>query len=263
MAGLDRVELVDTFDKSAVRAPEAVHVAFPLNVPGAEVRYDLAFGLCRTEVDQLPGANRNHLTVAYGADVSNQDFGVTLACPDAPLLEVGRLRADPIVTGWDTQLEPSSTLYGYVMNNYWETNYRAEQPGLVSLRYQLAPHGARDAVASRRFAVAARRPLLVAAAADGRPVAVVLPLPERAGNRGRGPAPRGPRRAHDAAQCGRGAGTRDLDDRAGAGASLRSGWRPARAAGRRPRAAGARVAQPRGGAAVVVTRVQTTERRFP
>ncbi len=164
VAGLDRIELVDTFDKAAVRAPEAVHLAFPFAVPGGEARYDLAIGLCRAEQDQLAGGNRNHLTAAYGADVSNAEYGITLACPDAPLLEVGRLRADPIVTGWDAQLAPSSTLYGYVMNNYWETNYRAEQPGLVTLRYQLLPHGPRDAVASRRFAVAARRPLLVTAA---------------------------------------------------------------------------------------------------
>jgi alpha-mannosidase len=149
-----------------------VHIAFPLHVPGAEFRYDFAFGLCRTELDQLPGSNRNHLTVAYGADVSNRDFNVTIACPDAPLLEVGKLRADPIVTGWDRRLEPSSTLFGYVMNSYWETNYRAEQPGLVSLRYRLFPHGGRDAAANRRFAVAVRRPLLVTVVAtDGRSAA--------------------------------------------------------------------------------------------
>jgi hypothetical protein len=181
VAGLGWVELIDTLDKSAVRAPEAVHFAFPLNVPRGEVRYDLAFGLCRAEIDQLPGANRNHVTVAYGADVSNADFGVTLACLDAPLLEVGRLRADPTVTGWDVRLEPSSTLYGYVMNNYWETNYRAEQPGLVSLRYQLAPHRARDAAASRRFAVAARRPLLVAAMPAGGRLQASFPCPSGPG----------------------------------------------------------------------------------
>lgn len=176
VAGLDRLELVDTFDRAAVRAPEAVHIAFPLNVPEAEVRYDLAFALCRAERDQVVGANRNHLTVAYGADVSNAARGVTLACPDAPLLEVGRLRADPIVTGWDRRLEASATLFGYAMNNYWETNYRAEQPGVVTLRFQVVPHAARDAVASRRAAVAARRPLLVAAVGDGAPV-TALPCP--------------------------------------------------------------------------------------
>ena len=29
---------------------------------------------------------------------------------------------------------------GWVTNNYWETNFRAHQPGAVSARYRLVPH---------------------------------------------------------------------------------------------------------------------------
>jgi len=153
------VEILTTLEREAVRTPEAVHLAFPLAVDSPTVRYDLAVGLCRAEADQAPGGNRNHLTVATYADVSGPDFGVTLACPDAPLIEVGALRADPVVTGWTERLEPSATLYAYVMNNYWETNYRAEQPGPVTLRHVLWPHGRFDAVAARRRGQEARRPL--------------------------------------------------------------------------------------------------------
>jgi len=177
VAGLDRIELVNTLDKTGVRTPEAVHFAFPMNVPDGTVRYDLAFGACRAETDQLPGGNRNHLTVAYAADVSNGEFGVTLACPDAPLIEVGALRADPIVVGWLDRLEPSSLLFGYAMSNYWETNYRAEQPGRVSVRYVVGPHGRPSGAAMRRFGVAARRPLLAVPTSAGQAPLAGLPCP--------------------------------------------------------------------------------------
>lgn len=181
VAGLARVELVNTLDKTAVRAPEAVHFALPFGVADPVVRYDLAFGLCRLEIDQLPGANRNYVTAAHAVDVSGDGFGVTVACPDAPIVEVGALRADPIVVGWLEQLTPSATLYAYVMNNYWETNYRAEQPGLVSLRFRLVPHDAFDAVAMRRAGVEARRPLLVAPVGTGTSARPVVARPVGSG----------------------------------------------------------------------------------
>jgi alpha-mannosidase len=180
VAALDHVEWLDTLEKSAVRTPEGVHFAFPLNVPGAALRYDLAFGSCRVEEDQIPGGNRNYITAAYAVDASSDSFGITLACPDAPLVEIGALRADPIVTGWCERLESSSRLYGYVMNNYWETNYRAEQPGTVRLRYLIRPHGRPSLHEIRTFGVAARRPLLVATAGDP-PAPALIPCPAGAG----------------------------------------------------------------------------------
>ena len=83
------------------------------------------------------------------ADVANDQLGITLATIDAPLLEVGRITCDPTAVGWIKQLEPTQTLYSYVMNNYWETNYKAGQEGPTTFRYSLQPHLAYDSLQAR------------------------------------------------------------------------------------------------------------------
>lgn len=75
------------------------------------------------------------------AGAGASDRNVTLVTLDVPMVQVGDLGSDPIVTGWRTRAEPAGTVWSYVMNNYWETNYRAGQDGLVVLRYIIVPDG--------------------------------------------------------------------------------------------------------------------------
>lgn len=47
-------------------------------------------------------------------------------------------------------LPRTQTFFSYVMNNYWHTNYKADQDGPVTFRYALRPHGARSSTAAPR-----------------------------------------------------------------------------------------------------------------
>jgi hypothetical protein len=161
ITGTDEVLITQTLDKRGVYTPEAVHFAFPFNIPGGVTRYDLAFGHCEVESGQVPGSNRNFITLESWADVSNAEYGVTIACPDASIFQSGKIRMDAIVTGWEEELGPSSTFISYAMNNYWETNFAAAQEGIVRFTYILQPHRGFDPAASELFGMETRYPLLV------------------------------------------------------------------------------------------------------
>ncbi|HUW60473.1 MAG TPA: polysaccharide lyase family protein [Candidatus Bathyarchaeia archaeon] len=160
VAGLDNLEIVNVIDKTNVYAQEAVHVAFPFRVPEGAMRMDIPWAVVRPEADQVPGSCKNYFTIQRWVDVSNQDYGATWATIDAPLIEVGAITCDPTVTGWLEHIAPSSTLYSYVMNNYWETNYKASQDGPTTFRYAIRPHGRFDAGAAARFGAEQSQPLL-------------------------------------------------------------------------------------------------------
>jgi alpha-mannosidase len=161
IAGLDRVDIINIVDKTNVYDPEGVHFAFPFNVPEGVMRMDTPWAVVRPEADQLPGSCKNYFTVQRWVDVSNQDFGVTWATVDAPLIEVGAITADPrSAVGWIKRLEPTSTFYSYVMNNYWETNYKASQEGPTPFRYSIRPHRRFDSAAAARFGVECSQPLI-------------------------------------------------------------------------------------------------------
>jgi len=173
--GAERVDLVNVVDKEQVRTPESVHFGFAPNVPGGVMRMDIPWAVIRPGEDQLPGACKNYFTVGRWVDVSGNAFGLTCATVDAPLVEVGAISVDvphPVGTteGWICHLEPTQTFYSYVMNNYWETNYKASQQGPTPFRYSLRPHGPYDAAAAARFGIERSRPLVVAPADPQKPV---------------------------------------------------------------------------------------------
>ncbi|MGO9086629.1 MAG: glycoside hydrolase family 38 C-terminal domain-containing protein [Candidatus Sulfotelmatobacter sp.] len=159
--GIDRMDLITNLDKSSVREKEGVHIAFPFAVPDAQLRYDVADGVVRPEADQLAGACKNFFSVQSWVDVSNRDYGVTWATPNAPLVEIGSITAEQ---PWLKSIQLSSLIYSYVMNNYWHTNYKADQEGPVTFSYSLLPHAAFTVTDAVKFGVERRQPLIVAVA---------------------------------------------------------------------------------------------------
>jgi alpha-mannosidase len=186
--GLDHVDLTTIIDKLPIRDAEAVHLAFPFNVPGAEVRMDMPWSVVRPEIDQIEGACKNFFTVQRWVDMSNADRGITWATVDAPLVQMGAIRTDigPNLTSpeaWLAHIEPSATLFSYVMNNYWETNYKADQGGVAEFRYAIRPHaGACDQASAARFGIERSRPLVaIPVRIDGPPALASLLAVEAAG----------------------------------------------------------------------------------
>lgn len=190
VAGADHVELVNLVDKlraevapaSAGGSPqdpnngkEAVHIAFPFNVPNGEIRMDVPWAVVRPEADQLPGSCKNWFTVQRWVDVSNDQRGVTWSSLDAPLVQVGGITATLFgpqtnSSAWRTHVEPSQSLYSWAMNNYWYTNYRAYQEGPTVFRYAIRPHGEYSAADAQRFGIERSQPLIVAAARKRSPL---------------------------------------------------------------------------------------------
>lgn len=148
---LGLIAIINTIDKERIYDQEGLHFAFPFNVPDGQIRYNLAFSQVRVDVDQLQGSCKNYITMENFVDVSNQEYGITMAAPDAPIFEVGGITTDAIASGWIQKLEPSQTIFSYIMNNYWETNYCAYQEGITSFTYVLKPHGRFNSLEAEKF----------------------------------------------------------------------------------------------------------------
>ncbi|MCJ7582585.1 MAG: hypothetical protein MUP98_18885 [Candidatus Aminicenantes bacterium] len=160
-SGLKRVDILNHINKQNILEPEGVHFAFPFFIPEGQVRVDIAWGFYRPELDQLPGSNKNYFSAQRWVDISNTNYGVTWVSLDAPLIELGDIASDPIVFGWKEKVVPTQTIYTYVMNNYWETNYKASQEGLVTFRYSMTPHSDFTPADAERFAIERTQPLIV------------------------------------------------------------------------------------------------------
>jgi len=181
VSGLDRVEIIDTMDKKAVRSVEGVHFGFGFNIPSAAVRINIPWGVIQPESGQLAGACKNWFSVERWVDISNDQLGVTWATLEAPLLEVGGLtanlpRSQPNPKAFLNKIEASPTIYSWVMNNHWHTNYRADQEGETVFRYAIRPHALYDQVAAAHFGVEATEPLIAAPAAGPEPAGSLVEI---------------------------------------------------------------------------------------
>ena len=167
--GIERVELVNRLDKVPVREKEGVHMAFPFSVPRGLFRLDGGWGIVRPEADQLPGSCKDFLSAGRWVDCSNQDYGITLTLLESPLVEIGAMTNETVgergVRLWRREVPAGTVCYSYAMNNYWHTNYAADQKGPATLHYALFPHGMFNAADAYRRGVEQDQLLLVRRAA--------------------------------------------------------------------------------------------------
>lgn len=117
--------------------PEATYLAFPFNLTDPEVRYDVGANAVMLEKDQLPGCCRDYVTTQGWVDLSDESAGVTIATPGNPMAQFGDFNF-----GKRQRIAETNGLFlGWITANYWDTNFRASQPGLVHAKYTVHPHG--------------------------------------------------------------------------------------------------------------------------
>jgi alpha-mannosidase len=170
VAGQTSVEISNIVDKLPLLPKDGVHFGFSFALPHATTRVDIPWSIMRVEQDQWPAANRAWMSTQHFVDISNESNGATWCSLDAPLIESGTITANNTADWdgkgdvWPSRLDPSSTIYSWVMNNHWFTNTPLTQDGPVEFRYRVLLHGPYDAAAAYRFGVEQSQPLVSLAA---------------------------------------------------------------------------------------------------
>jgi alpha-mannosidase len=106
--------------------------------------------------DELAGGSREWYLPTTFASVSNPQLAAIVVPLDAPLTNFGDIvRAD-----WPAEFKPKSgTIFSWLMNNYWGTNFPAWQGGDFTFRYAITSNAQLDPVAATRFGWNALSPL--------------------------------------------------------------------------------------------------------
>jgi len=157
--------------KQSNRDKASLHLALPFNIPNATVRIGISDTCVTPESGRIPGSNNDFFSVQRWIDVSNDSMGVTIVCPQGALWEVGEMvderKVNPgagtnpeLYKAWKTEAHSSSTIYLYALNNYWHTNFKADQEGPITFDIYLKMHGPFKLEDARRFGLEMTRPLI-------------------------------------------------------------------------------------------------------
>jgi len=127
-----KIEFINQIEKKEVVTKEAVYFAFPTAIPNPEFLYAIQNGWVDPSRDLLKGASLEWFSVQQWMAIRNNQVTVGIVPLDAPLASFGDINRG----SWPSAFQPkSSTIFSYVMNNYWDTNYRASQGGHFEFRY--------------------------------------------------------------------------------------------------------------------------------
>ncbi|HEX5484136.1 MAG TPA: glycosyl hydrolase-related protein, partial [Terriglobia bacterium] len=129
-----KIEFVDHVDKEPVTRKEAVYFAFPFAISKPDFSYEIQNGWVDPARDMLKGGSLDWFTVRHWVRVSGPEFSVGLVPVNAPLVSLGDINRGT----WPQKFAPkSASIFSYVMNNYWHTNYFRVQSGKYIFRYVL------------------------------------------------------------------------------------------------------------------------------
>ncbi len=134
-----RVDVRVRLDKPEAAAKECCYVAFPLAGREGAFHFDQNLGWVAPTEDLIPGAMQDAFYCNSWANVSGDGPSVTLACPDAPVLQFGRIRTGE----WEERLPfraGSNHIYAYLYHNLLDTDDPIWQEVLDEFRFSLTFH---------------------------------------------------------------------------------------------------------------------------
>lgn len=135
-----RVEVEVSLHKETCRDVESVYLALPFTAgPGAALWIDTSVRPMRPWHDQLPGTLTDFYHLYHGYGLVGDGYGVSVAMPDTPLLQLGDLAVRPrLLAGMPELAAERQRPYAWLMNNVWETNANVDLAGFYRFRYTVS-----------------------------------------------------------------------------------------------------------------------------
>lgn len=133
-ADIPAVELYVSFDKVDINEPESLYFTFPMNLEsGWRGAFDSAGTSVELDAEQLSGSCRDWVTAESYVSLHDGECSVLLSSPHAPMAMFG-----DFYYGRKNDAIPRNKnplLLSWPVNSYWQTNFRASQPGKMEFRY--------------------------------------------------------------------------------------------------------------------------------
>ncbi|ARX88976.1 alpha-mannosidase [Streptomyces alboflavus] len=136
--GVPRLDIENRLDKDRTLGKESAYFAFPFAFDDPVVRMEASGGVTGTGLPVVPGSARHMRAVRRWVTLADKGCAVAWSSQDAPLVQFGNVALPyapfPRTMGHD---EPA-TVFSWIHNNLWDTNFPSAQGFEFTFRYSLA-----------------------------------------------------------------------------------------------------------------------------
>ena len=151
-----KIEFLYSLKKLPVTDPEGGYVAFPFQLENGHLVFEVQGGSVRPGKDQLEGSASDWNGIQNFVAVKNDNSQLVIVSPEIPLVQLGALNLGK----FSRIAKPeSNSIYSWVFNNYWTTNFRAYQDGELKWTYKLTSSRDTSGVFSAKFGWDERIPM--------------------------------------------------------------------------------------------------------
>jgi hypothetical protein len=152
-----KVEFCYSMKKLAVTDPEGVYVAFPFKVDHGQHVVEVAGGTMVPGKDQIEGSSADWTGIQNFVSLRSDSGQIVFVSPEIPLVQLGEINLGK----FDRVAHPvSGSIFSWVLNNYWTTNFLASQEGELKWTYQVTSGASPSNTLATQFGMENRIPFL-------------------------------------------------------------------------------------------------------
>ena len=129
-----RIEVACSINKKSIINPESFYIAFPFALDGSRHFTEVQGGVIETGKDQIIGSSNDWYTVQNFTSLRNSSTQLVIGCGEMPLMQFGAINTGRYKAG---ALPQGPHIFSWPMNNYWVTNFNADQRGGHAWTYYL------------------------------------------------------------------------------------------------------------------------------
>jgi hypothetical protein len=152
-----KIEIACSIIKKSIVDPESFYIAFPFILNGGKHFTEVQGGVIETGKDQIKGSSNDWYTVQNFTAVRNQNAQLVMSCGEMPLMQFGAINTGRYIAG---AMPESTNIFSWPMNNYWVTNFNADQRGGHTWSYFITSSADASIPFASRFGWGSRVPFL-------------------------------------------------------------------------------------------------------
>ncbi len=134
---LPRLEFTCRIAKTLNEDIESIYLPLCLNLADSTLYIHNGGASMRPGVDQLPGSNMEYYMTDEGVLYQKGTQGILINTFDTPLIYMGQMQHHPILLCDNKEQNNHRSVYSWIMNNTWETNFKMDLSGFGEFRYGL------------------------------------------------------------------------------------------------------------------------------